>query len=100
MAGQLRLRRRAHDIMTSGTGQSMVVGTRVVKLCYKFKNDNIHLSAVSAMKLKLKCIRGLGSYMHNAGRMTELCRAQSQTIFVTERTVKLNLNNGEMTNLT
>ena len=49
------------------------------------------------MKLTLKCIRGSGSYMHNAGRMTEWCRAQSQTIFVTEMTVKLYLYSGKMT---
>ena len=35
--------------------------------------------------------------MHNAGRITELCRAQSQTIFVTEMTVKLYLYSGKMT---
>ena len=75
----------------------MVVGTRAVKLFCKSKNDNIHLSAVSAMKLTLKCIRGSGSYMHNSGHIPEWCRAQSQAIFVTERAVKLYLYSGKMT---
>ena len=35
--------------------------------------------------------------MHNARRMTEWCRAQSQAIFVTEMAVKLYLYSGKMT---
>ena len=72
----------------------MVVGTRAVKLFYRSNNHNIHLSAVSAMKLTLKCIRGSGSYMHNSGHITEWSRAQSQAIFVTERAVNIFLYNG------
>ena len=72
----------------------MVVRTRVVKL--HLINPKTTICSFDN-EVDVKIYQGSGSYMHNAGRMTEWCRAQSQTIFVTEMTVKLYLYSGKMT---
>ena len=56
MAGQLRVRCRAHDIIISVIlpGNGCDYGGQII--FYKARNDDIHLSEVLIMKLTLKYI--------------------------------------------